>query len=257
MLRTKRNIKRTFALTGMLAVMAGVLTTSAVAQAATPAATEKPKPKWEGSASIGATVTQGNSDTVLFTARIQGLRKWDKNELNLGVDGTYGEANSIKNNDSIRGYGQYNRLFSEKMYGYLLVDALHDDIADVDYRINLGPGAGYYLLKQDGMVLSVDGGPTVVFEDAGGKKQTYLTARVGEKFEYKINERARIWQKAEFLPQLDNLNNYLFNFEAGVETDITKSVKLQVYFIDNYDNEPAKGRKSNDIKLVAGVAYKF
>lgn len=253
-------MKRTLVAAGMLAAVSGVLSTSAMAQAAAaaaPAAVAKPAPKWEGSAGLGVTLTQGNSDTVMFNARLQGMRKWEQNELNLAADATYGEANSVKNNDSFRFSVQYNRLFNENLYGYVLADYLHDDIADVSYRVNVGPGLGYYFIKSERTVLSAEGGPTVVFEDVGGQYKSYLTARIGEKFQYKISDRARIWQKAEFLPQVDDFNNYLFNFEIGIETDITKSVKLEFYIVDNYDNEPAAGRKKNDIKFVAGVKYKF
>jgi hypothetical protein len=32
---------------------------------------------------------------------------------------------------------------------------------------------------------------------------------------------------------------------------------LRVYLDDTYNNVPAPGRKKNDLKLVAAVAYKF
>jgi len=257
MMLNQTSLKRTLGVAGVLAALSGVLSTPAMAQAAAPAPAEKPAPKWEGSVGLGATVTQGNSDTVLFTARAQGLRKWRQNEVTVGADGTYGESNNLKNNDSLRVYGQYNRLVSERAFGYVLADLLHDDIADVSYRLNVGPGIGYYFIKEDRMILSAEGGPSFVFEDVGGRSKSYISARVAEKFEYKISDRARLWQKAEFLPQIDDLNNYIFNFEIGIETDITKSVKLEFYIVDSYDNEPAAGRKKNDIKLVAGVKYKF
>lgn len=260
---------RTLAYTALVVVCSSVLslnvsaqeakakTAAAPAPAKAPEVAAKPEPKWEGTASIGATLTRGNSDTLLFTARLQGLRKWDQNEVNLGMDGTYGKSSGVKNNDSLRGYGQYNRLFTEKFYGYLHAELLHDDIADVQYRVNIGPGAGYYFVKDSRMLLSLEGGPSFVFEDAGGKNSSYMSARVAEKFEYKLTDRARIWQKAEYLPQIDDMANYILNFEVGVETDISKAFKLQVYVVDNYDNEPAAGRKKNDVKLVAAVAYKF
>src|SRR5215218_10312618 len=57
-------------------------------------------PKWETSAALGATVTKGNSDTLLFTLSGRGDKKWDAHELHLGADATYGEVESTKNNES-------------------------------------------------------------------------------------------------------------------------------------------------------------
>ena len=53
------------------------------------------------------------------------------------------------------------------------------------------------------------------------------------------------------------LENYLANFEAGIDTAITKQWSLRVVFQDQYASEPAHGRKKNDLRLIAGTAYKF
>ena len=45
--------------------------------------------------------------------------------------------------------------------------------------------------------------------------------------------------------------------EAGIETSINKHWSLRVVFQDMYASEPANGRKSNDIRLMAGTGYKF
>jgi putative salt-induced outer membrane protein YdiY len=68
-----------------------------------------------------------------------------------------------------------------------------------------------------------------------------------------------LWETAEILPQVDDFNNYIVNFEIGVEADLNSSKKLalRVYLDDTYNNVPAAGRKKNDLKLVAAVAYKF
>lgn len=218
---------------------------------------------WESSAGFGLTLTKGNSDTLLMNANVQSTRKWDKNEINLGADGTYGEAEDpdTGENDqtagSVRGYAQYNRLFTERLFGYFRVDALHDSIADVDYRIGLSPGAGYYFIKNERTSLRGEVGPGVIFEKQGGETDTYMTLRLAERFDHKLNARARIWQTLEFLPQIDDWDNFIINAEIGIETDITKSLALKVYLQDTYDNQPAPGRDENDLKLVAGISYKF
>lgn len=241
----------------------GMSLAGGMAQEAAPAATPTPPPapepksKWERSAAVGLTLTQGNSDTVLLTANIQALRKWDSHEIRLGADGAYGEVNSVKNQDSLHGFAQYNRLLTDRFYGYVKVDALQDDIADVDYRFTLGPGAGYYFIKNPKTQLSVEAGPSFVIEKQGGRTDEYLAARLAERFEHKLNDRARIWQSVEFLPQVDHVENFIINAEIGVEASLTKSLKLRVFAQDTYDNEPSANRKKNDLKLVSALAYEF
>jgi putative salt-induced outer membrane protein YdiY len=47
------------------------------------------------------------------------------------------------------------------------------------------------------------------------------------------------------------------NFEAGIETAINKHWTLRVVFQDQYASQPANGKKCNDLRLLAGTAYKF
>src|ERR1043165_7139903 len=165
--------------------------------------------KWESSAGLGLTLTRGNSDTLLFTADAQTAKKYTSDELSFGASISYGEQNDIKNNEAAKAYGQWNHLFSERFYGYVRAEALHDAVADVEYRVTLSPGAGYYFIKYDKTRLSAEAGPGVVIEKQGAVEKEYFTARIAERFEQKLNDKARIWQSVEFLPQIDALNNYI------------------------------------------------
>ncbi len=222
------------------------------------AATKPPEPTWETSATAGATVTRGNSKTLLFTAGLLSQKKWDQNEARLGLDGAYGKNDTVKNTEFARLFGQYNRLFTERWYGYIRAEISHDAIADVEYRVTVSPGAGYYLLKDEKQSLSVEVGPGFITEKLGNhEKNNYMTLRVAERYELKLNDKTRVWQSAEWLPQVDRFKNYLLNTEIGLETQLTKKLSFRTYLQDIYDNEPVPGRKKNDLKLVSGIAYKF
>jgi putative salt-induced outer membrane protein YdiY len=215
------------------------------------------KPAWETSAAAGLTLTKGNSDTLLATVSLTTQKKGTANEWAFGVSGAYGENDGNKNNETLQGFGQYNRLFNERWFGYLRADALHDDIANLDYRVSLSPGIGYYVIKSDRTTLALELGPGYVFEKQGGERNDYLTLRVAERFEHKLNDRVRIWQSAEFLPEVERFSNYIINAELGIESALTKKLSLRSYLQNTYDNEPAPGSKKNDLKLVTGLAYKF
>jgi putative salt-induced outer membrane protein YdiY len=222
-----------------------------------PPAVEAPPSRWESSAFMGLTLTRGNSDSVLVTGNVKTSKKEKNNEWAFGMDGAFGETDSVKSSQTLHGYGQYNRLFSERLFGYFRADALHDGIADVDYRVMLSPGLGYYLIKKPSTSLAVEAGPGYVFEKRGGIEDSYATLRLAERFEHKFSDRARVWQSVEYLPEVGDFPNYVINFEAGVAASISKNLELSVVLQDNYVNKPAAGRKSNDVKLISGVTYKF
>jgi len=259
---------------------AGVLMGLALA---TPALTQgqdaKPEEKkgWETSANAGVALARGNSKSFLATMGINSARKWSKDEALLGASGGYGESTDVqradglpddttKSADYLKGFGQYNHLFSEKLYGGLRLDAIHDDIADVNYRFTLSPLLGYYFIKDPSTMLAAEVGPSFVYEQVGGDEDSYLGARLAERFEHKFKGGARIWQTAEIIPQVDDVENFIVNFELGVEAPLSKKSSLRVVLQDSYDNRPAVAsgpapgthyKLKNDLKLIAGFSYKF
>ncbi len=230
---------------------------SAVVDVASKLPSVEPKYPWESSVSAGLTLTRGNSHTLLYTAGLTSTKKTPDNEYLLGASGAYGSQNSKDTVNNYGGFAQWNRLFTERFYGYLRTDALRDVIADLDYRVNFGPGAGYYLIKGTNTTLGVEAGGGMQFEHLGGNYNSFGTARFAENFEHKFTDRARLWQKAEILPQVDKFQNYVVNFEIGMEASISKSFSLKTFLDDTYQSEPAAGRYRNDIKLVSGLSYKF
>jgi putative salt-induced outer membrane protein YdiY len=215
------------------------------------------KPAWESSVSAGFTLTKGNSDTLLTTAAFRTRRRTPENEFMFGVDGAYGESDSVKNNEFLRGASQYNHLFNERIYGFLNAQGLHDGIADLQYRFALSPGAGYNFVRTTNTTFAGELGPGLITQRLGGVDTTYGSLRLAERFEYKPNNGARVWQRAEILPQVDKWDNFLVNAEIGAEALFAKSFSLRFTVLDNFVNQPAPGRQKNDVKLISGVVYRF
>ena len=216
-----------------------------------------PQPAWQSTATLGATVAKGNSDSVLLSVAVGSQKKTPKDEYDLGADASYGEQNSVESVDRLHAFAQANHLYSPRFYAYGRIDGLHDGIAGLAYQASLSPGAGYYFIKSSTTLLSGEVGPGVITERLGHASDTYATLRLGQKFERKFNSQVRFWESIEYLPEVDLWDKYSVNAELGVETAITKSFSLKTFLQDNYVNLPAAGRKDNDFKLVSGITYKF
>ena len=232
--------------------------TKAASMAVTPPAPKlAPKNPWESTVSAGLTVVRGNTDTTLASADFFTQKKTPADEYKFGAGGAYGEQNSSETINNYKAFGQWNHLFTDRFYGYLRVNGLHDFIADVDYRLTVGPGVGYYLLKETNTTLAVEAGGNFEAQKLGGEDQNFATVRVDERFEHKFGDRARLWQNVEIFPQVDKLDNYVINFEIGIEAAISKTLSLKTCLDDSYANRPAAAHLKNDMKIVAGIAYKF
>jgi putative salt-induced outer membrane protein YdiY len=226
--------------------------------------------KWEKSASLGASVQGGNTETTLISGKADARRQFEKYELTLGADGTYGKTeNETTGEDettaqSLKGFGQVNRLFTPRFYAYLREDLIHDKIGGVDFRSITGAGLGRYFIKDPATTFNGELGGAFVYErvdnpppPGNNKHDRYATVRLAEKFEHKFSERVRVWQFAEVLPEIGNWDNYIVNAEIGLESALSAKMTLRTYVQDNYDHEPPPGRLKNDWKWVTALAWKF
>jgi uncharacterized protein DUF481 len=225
-----------------------------------------PKPHWESVAAADLALTRGNSESFLATVSLNSVRKWTDNEILLGAGAGYGDntakdvnGNKVtdKTQDFLKGYGQWNHLFTERLYAGIRAEGLHDDIADINYRFTISPLAGYYLIKQTNTFLSAEVGPSFVFEQKGQETDSYVGLRLAERFEHKFNGGAKIWETLEWIPQVDEFDNWILNVEAGISAPVTKSLDVRLVAQDSYNNQPATGRLKNDLKVMAGIGYRF
>lgn len=221
--------------------------------------------KWETKLYGGLNLTRGNTKNMLLNAGLTAERKGDPNEFSLGGEMNYGETEVDRdgekvdetNVDNAKGYAKYRRLFRERNYGYLNAEANRDELADVRYRVIVGPGLGRYFVKNDKTTLSAEIGGAHLFEEVAGVRDDYVTARLAQGFEQKFAEGTRVWESVEYLPRLDDANQYLVNAEVGAEAAMTAKISLRVVLQNKYNSEPAPDKKSNDLSLTAGVTYKL
>ena len=218
-----------------------------------------PRNPWETTAAAGFTLTRGNSQTMLGTLSLDSRRKWDCNEVSIGIGAGYGKDHEVENTEFVTAFGQYNRLFTDRFYAGFRVSHNYDGIADLSYRVTVGPLAGYYLVKATNTTLTVEAGPSVVFEKFQNQSEnTYLGLRLAERFEQKLSATTKFWQSLSYVPEVDKWSEkYIVTGEAGVDAAITKKWSLRVVFQNIYDSQPANGREHNDERLIAGTAYKF
>jgi putative salt-induced outer membrane protein YdiY len=218
---------------------------------------------WHGDLALGLSLAKGNANTLLLSGSATANREWLKNELHFGVSGQYGLNNFDRTNEtatasSVQGFGEYKRLITERFYGLVRVDGLHDDIAEVHYRVIGSPAIGYYFVHTEHSRVSGEIGPSYIEERVGDNNDHgYVALRLSERAEHSFNKSGKIWEQIDWLPQVNNLNKYLVNAEAGAEAALNTRLSLRVVATDRYNSNPPSGRKNNDITLISSVAWKY
>jgi putative salt-induced outer membrane protein len=251
-------ISQTLLLSAVLATLAGASLTARAQNSITPAT------NWQSAVTLGATLARGNTDTTLLSLALDSAKKWAHSDLILHADDFYGETKpanepSQETADAEHAFSQYDQNFTDRFYGYARVEGMHDGIADIQYRVTLAPGVGYYFIKKKKLDLSMEGGPAFIAEKLDDSSSSFVTLRVAEKGHWQISDHSKAWESVEYLPQVDHFDNYLVNVELGVEAGLNKknNLALRVVLDDSYDNIPAPDRLKNDLKVIAGITYKF
>ena len=211
--------------------------------------------EWKTSISLGGSMTDGNTETMTINAGVTSEKTWENSSLRLGLDGTYGEVSSAKTNEQAKASASYRHTISGRAYGLWDETLTHDDIADISYRLISSPGLGYYAMKDAAVTLGLEIGPSYIVEEVGGTEDDYAAIRFAERYDRKLSETAKCWQAAEYLPKIDDFEDYLLNAEIGVEAQVNATASIRIVVKDAYDSTPAADREENDLSVVASLVY--
>lgn len=207
----------------------------------------------------GVTLTDGNSETLQANAAL--LTEGEKEGLGsirAGVEANYGESTVASNKETtvenIRAFASVKKTITARTFGSISADVLYDDVAQIDYRATLGPGLGFYAIKNDRTSLSVEAGPSYVWEKVADTTDDYLALRFAERYDHALSTTAKLWQSLEYLPKADDFSDYLMTAEVGAEAALNARINLRMVLQDKYDSTPGVGLEKNDLSLIAGIS---
>ncbi len=213
--------------------------------------------EWERSITLGLNTARGNSDTRLFKTVWRAEQIRERDEWQLFLNWTYGKTDNEKNSEFGRFSVDRKRLFTKRQYYEGMFDIHYDALARIDYRIITGPAYGVFLMRSPETRFSVEVGPSYVREKERQNTEDYMAARLAENFSQRINDRVRIWQAAEYIPRLDDLDHFLFKGEIGIEAALNEYMSLEVALEDRYDSRPAEDKKKNDVYFSTSLKIAF
>lgn len=210
---------------------------------------------WDTSINSGLSLTRGTVDSLTVNAGIVVKGTWTSDEIILMADYLYGDTEGATTNNTFRAGAQYNHLLSDRFFLGLTSGFLYDEVADIDYRVNLYPTLGYYLIKNETTKLAIEVGAGYTWEKQGGIPDDYPGARFAERFEHAFASGAKFYQLLEYIPRFEDFGDYLLSAEVGFEVPVTSKISWRTAVRDTYDSSPAAGREENDLTLLTGISY--
>ena len=230
--------------------------------------------KWHGSVNVAYQSSRGNTYQNSATVLANVNRRWEKDRVNANFGYYYSETGPSKeamekSTDRWELEGQHDHFWGVKIYSYENARYEQDDIAGLDYRLRLGAGAGYQWL--DGFNSDMTGKwsfnqevgaawikNSYVDRDPSAE-DSYATVRYAHHLTYhpKWNSGIEGFHNLEFLPQVDDWENYLIKADIGFTTKIVMDFDLLCKIEWDYNSMPSVGRKSSDIRYIVGLGYKW
>jgi putative salt-induced outer membrane protein YdiY len=212
---------------------------------------------WSSSAALGFSLAEGNAENMVLAGDISTAHRTASDEFLANLAGAYGEVSGVRSVQNARAGVQYNKTLSGNFYAGLGTSFITDDVAGIDYRITPAALLGLHVIKNDTTTLSIEGGPSFVFEEQGGMEESYFSLQAGEKLSHAISDTVRVGQNALFVTEAGDTGNYLLVANAFIEADISDALSTRITATEIYDATPAAGSKSSDFILSAGIAVKF
>ncbi|BCS33958.1 hypothetical protein TBR22_A31860 [Luteitalea sp. TBR-22] len=219
-----------------------------------------PPPVWTGSIGAGLALTQGNKDTSNFNLSFD-VKRDPKTRTIFKADGLYILATEDGTENVDRGLvnGRVEHMVSDRAYVFGQVSFVRDRFKDIDYLVAPTAGLGYRVIKSDRTALDVDGSVGMVFEkNTGLELETDGAVTFGEKFSHKISSGASFTQGFTALWKMNDFNDALYTFSAGIAASITTRTQLKLEFQDIYKTRPTGLLvEKNDIAFITAFVYKF
>jgi putative salt-induced outer membrane protein YdiY len=214
---------------------------------------------WDKSILFGLNYTEGNTKTTNINLGGVASRDYENNAWRFQADYNYGSAaNSAndpreENKNNIRGLADYRRVLDNTWFAGAGAAFAHDEIADLKYRAVLSPSAGAYILRDDDVKLSLEAGPSYVWEKLGAEDDNFVAARIANRLEWKISETSKFFEYTEYLVSFEDADQYLINAEVGLDTALNSFLSLVVSVRDYYINQPAEDRVPNDVITITAL----
>ena len=221
-----------------------------------------PLPKiWGLDLSAGYSLNRGNSKTGDTSLQLTVMRLIEK-ICRLTAHGEYfhgtAEDRDTGQDETVtdRGAGslQADLFLIEDGYLYGRTELSYDKMKDLDRRIDNGLGLGYVVFRTDDASIDLEAGASYIdskYDD--GTKDHGIFLRLAENGELKINERLALVESVEYKPKTKDFKDYLINAEAGVRVSLGSNLYFKVSVIDRYDNNPAAGKKRNDVSVIGSL----
>lgn len=219
--------------------------------------------KWTGSVNIGASYSDGNTDSRAVNAGADAERRSEKGRWTAKGYWNYAEDRDATGDFAISqrragGSLKYDRFLSKKFFVNGLAAVETDTLADIALRYYAGVGVGYQWREADEFKWGSEAGVTYFVTDYNDSDDTeYPAARLANVIAWKITEKTSFENTLEAFPSLEDAADFYGKSDTKLKTSLTEKMFAQLQWLYQYTARPAAGAERVDNLLVLGIGWSF
>ena len=224
---------------------------------------------WSGLLDTGLSETRGNSAVLAFSLAGKAARVVPRNKLSLYATAIYATDNTTPPSrttaNAIQGGARFDYNLRPRLFVFGLADFAFDQFQHLDLRSVLGGGLGLHVIKTTNTTFDVFAGgdydqekfsPNPPLVQASSTRNV-AEVLAGEELSWKLNNRVSFDERFTAFPNMSDLGQYRFQFDATAATKLKNWLSWQVTVSDRYLSNPLPGLKSNDELLSTGLRLTF
>ena len=212
---------------------------------------------WHGEVDLGIHLSKGNTDLATSILRFSPERSTENDH----ITGFFQSHRTVENGDAKAGFHRgslrYDRFMSERLFAFVLGEAMRDAKEELALRTREAVGVGFQWTPGPDTDFSFLGGLTLFQERYQGLdyelgKEGLLTFEMETTFfgSLAFDQRVQLTRRV-------SENRYLTQFDAGIRMPFFNSLTFGFRFFDKYDSRPTSATEKNDIGFLSTVGYTF
>jgi putative salt-induced outer membrane protein YdiY len=223
-------------------------------------------PHWKDQFVLGLVNTTGNTDSTNFASEVNFHYDEKPAEFTMKIGGVYAVTNGVQNAGQFYFDAVYRRTLpewdkTERWYVSAENHELYDAIKGISLRSTTGASLGYYFFKTDKFTMDMRAGPAYVYqENFGGHSTSDISALVGLRAVYNVNERVSVSEEALYTVSVEYVDRYQISSETALNLklpELARGLGLKFAFRDDYDQTAAPPHQENDTRLTLAITFDF
>jgi putative salt-induced outer membrane protein YdiY len=216
-------------------------------------------PEWEGSLTLGSSLSMGNTEVTTVSAGVAATRTEGPGKWIFGLTSVY-----VKDQDAVtqrrnEGDVKYDHELTETVYVYGSLGAMTDAQAALDLRLDVSVGGGYKVWTEGPWTLDTELGLAHLGEEFdSGASNNYLALRGAYGLKWHSEGDALLIEQAGSLnPSLESGGDGYYRLDTSLKMNVSSNLFTKLQWVYDLTANPAAGKGKDDHLFLVTVGWSF